>query len=501
LIATGLGFAAQLATAAEQEHSVQAESHTSLEQLDNARRLLDAKDYPAAGKALDEILAGDAFKTLEPDQQYAAFVFAAYAALGGDDLLAAHEYSVAATSFPMATGDIWALRAGLAIDVQNWGDAADSLKAVANQWPDQLAAFDARTIYRLNSSLDQDPHLEQPRLELIAALFDANYTLEYGFQPAYLWQDLAAALIDKKRSELIQPIVKRIDDPHVLARMRIDRRFDEVVKANPAAFDIAVAARSRCVQIRKVMEKHPRDLQPVIEFMYAQFAIGAFKENVKFADELLESIQQAPKEQPPFEDSADKLNWIYDIKAHSLRALGRWEKSLQVQKQANALRDVSDDQVSQAINLGVFYNEHGEPAKALAALEVIDWGRSLSGYGRMQLEHVRLRAYLQLGQRDAADPVLAYLREHQKDAPNTWLTALLDWGDEAGAAALLIARLRNPKDRVEALWSVQSFLPLPVMPAEKQSDSRRDAMLNREDVVAAINEVGRRETLPIYDIN
>lgn len=492
LLAVALGFAAHAATPEEQ---------AALDPLKSVERYLDAKDYAAASKAIDEVFASPAFRGLPPHQQYSAFVFAAYAALGREDLLSAHEYAMAATSYPMATGETWSLRSALAIDVQNWGDAGESLTALANQWPDQLRQFGASAIQNLTSSMRDDPQLEQPRLELIAALYNARYTIAYGFEPAYLWQDFAAALLEKKHPELAREVLQRIDDPGVLARMRIDRRFDELVKANAGGFDIAVVAKARCHQIRKVMEQHPRDLQPAIEFMYAQYTVGAFKQNINFADQLLKSIQAAPPDKPPFDDSADKLNWIYDIKARSLRALGRWDQSIEVQQQASARLDVSVDKVSQAINLGFFFNEHAEPAKALQALEVIDWGQSLSGYGRMQLEHVRLRAYLQLGQRDDADTVMAYLREHQKDAPNTWQTALLDWGDTDGAAALFIARLRDPRDRVEALWSAQTFPPLPVMPTEKESDSQWAAMLKRKDVTAAINEVGRREKLPIYDIN
>lgn len=497
-VAAALGLACHAAIGADPPSTGSTESQAALEQLNAIERSLDARDYAAASKAIDEIFGSASFRGLPPQEQYSAFVFAAYATLGREDLLTAHEYAMAATSYPMATGETWALRTALAIDVQNWGDAGEALTALANQWPAQLPQFGALTVHNLASSMRDDPQLEQPRLELIAALYNAKYTVEYGFEPAYLWQDLAAALLEKKHPELALEVLERIDDPGVLARMRIDRRFDELVKARPRAFDIGAIAKTRCKQIHKVMEQHPRDLQPAIEFMYAQYTVGAFKQNIRFADHLLKSAQAAP-ERPPFD--ADKLNWIYDIKARSLRALGRWDESLQVQKQASARLHVSQDKVSQAINLGFFFNEHGEPAKALEALEVVDWGKSLSGFGRMQLEHVRLRAYLQLGQRDEADTVMAYLRENQKEAPDTWQSALLDWGDMDGAATLFIARLRDPRDRVEALWSAQTFPPLPVMPAEKESGSRWEAMLKRKDVTAAIDEVGRREKLPIYDIN
>jgi tetratricopeptide (TPR) repeat protein len=474
-------------------------SQGALDPLLLIEQSLNAKDYATATRKLDEIFAAPTFNELPIQSRYVACVFATLAALGRGDLITAHEYSVAATSFPQAAGDDWAMRAALAMDVQNWSDAGPALATVAQHWPANLATFDGRSVYSLTTSMGHDPTLEQSRIDLIAALFDARYTMEYGFEPAYIWRDLVESLVEKRKSELATRVLGRIDDPGILARMRVDRRFDELVKANPKSFDIAAVARARCEQLANVMRKHPRDLQPVIEYMYAQFAVGAFKENIRFADRLLKSVEQAPKDKPLFDDLEDKLNWIYDIKASSLHALGRWDEAMEVQRQANALRDISADKVSQAINLGSLFNEHGQPGEALKALEGLDWGRDLSGYGRMQLEHVRLRAYLKLGKHDEAETVLAYMRQNQKDAPDTWQIALLDFGDVDGAAALFIQRLRDPKRRTEALWSAQSFLPTPSLPADEETGERWLAMLNRPDVTAAIEEVGRREKIPLYD--
>ena len=69
-----------------------------------------------------------------------------------------------------------------------------------------------------------------------------------------------------------------------------------------------------------------------------------------------------------------------------------------------------------------------------------------------------------------------------------------------GAAALYIARLRDPEDRASALYAAQTFKPVPRMPGELESIERWRKMLARPDVTAAINEVGRREQHPIYDL-
>ena len=207
-----------------------------------------------------------------------------------------------------------------------------------------------------------------------------------------------------------------------------------------------------------------------------------------------------PRTNLRIEDLADTINWIYDLKSQALRALGRWDAALAMQEEARRQRENSNDKVSQAINLGYSYNLRDRPEDALKSLDGIDWARSLSGYGRMQLQHVRLRAYLQLGNRAEAEKVFVYLRENKVDAPDTWQDALLDWGDLDGAAAHYIARLRDPEQREAALYAAQSFKPLPRLPREAENIAHWQALLNRPDVVAAISEVGRREQFAIYDL-
>jgi len=470
------------------------------EKLRSAGHALDAKDYTTASQALNEILDDDAFQDLSSGERYAAVVFATFSAVGRNDPLAAHGFAIAATSFREAGAEVWRMRAGLAIQLEEWKDAAVSLTTLANQWPTELTLFDPKSIDYVASAMDDDPQLLDARLDLIGALYTARYTVDFGFQPSYLWSDLAAAQLERRQLGLAQQILQRIDEPQVLARMRIDRRFDPLVKANPAAFDVTAVAKTRCTQIRKVVREHPHDLQPLIEYMYAQYATGEFKENLRLADQTLKAVIHAPKKKPPFDDVAEKLNWIYDIKAQSLRALGRFDESLLVQQQASALGASGGDKVSQAINLGFLFNEHGRPDEALKAIEGIDWGASLSSYGRMQLQHVRLRAYLQQGKRDEAETVLAYMRKNQKDAADNWQTALLDWGDTDAAAALFIARLQDPQQRSDALWSAQVFPQLPALPQMEQENARWEALMARKDVLAAIDAVGRREKIPLHTL-
>jgi len=249
-----------------------------------------------------------------------------------------------------------------------------------------------------------------------------------------------------------------------------------------------------------VMDANPRKLGPVVQYLYALLAVGNYQEIVTLADRTLAKQAKGSGDKPAFEDEEDQLNWIHDLKSQGLRGLGRWDDALAVQVKAREMRETSSDKVSQAINLGYTYTVRNEPGEALKALEGVDWARAMSGYGRMQFQQVRLRAYLEQGNRAEAEKVYAYMRENKSDAPNTWQDAMMDWGDLDGAAAQYITRLHDPEDRARALYSAQTFLEQPRLPRELEERARWEKFLARADVAAAIAEVGRREKQPLYDL-
>jgi hypothetical protein len=60
--------------------------------------------------------------------------------------------------------------------------------------------------------------------------------------------------------------------------------------------------------------------------------------------------------------------------------------------------------------------------------------------------------------------------------------------------------LHDSDDRAQALYKAQTFKDPPRLPQAAAEHSRWQAFLARQDVTAAINEVGRREKQPIFDI-
>jgi tetratricopeptide (TPR) repeat protein len=332
------------------------------------------------------------------------------------------------------------------------------------------------------------------------ALFAADFTLEWGSQPDGLWRDLITDALEKGNLRRAREISKRLQSASTLLHMRVDRRFDSLVRAEPRIFDLPAAIERERKRLAKAAAANPRSLSVRVQYGYALLDAGRFAELLTMTDEVIARTTAAPEGSPPYDDIADELNWIYNHKAAALRALGRWDEALAVMVAGRLEPEKGSVNVSQAINLGSHYVDYARPREALGAIEGIDWAHSLSPYGRMQLQHVRYRAYLQLGDTRQADDVFAYLREHREDAEDTWQAALLDSGDFDGAATLLVARLRDPVQREHALVVVQEYKPLPRLPKQAENLARWEKLVSRADVTAAIGEVGRREKAPMYDV-
>jgi hypothetical protein len=467
--------------------------------IESGRQALLADKYVEASEALEAAMELSVFEHLAPGVQHQAFLIASFAASGRDDYLGAHEFMMAATEYDEANAAQWLLRARYASWVEEWADAALSITTVARRWSAEIAKDEHRElISHIGHKLRRDEHRQREYLELLRALFDARFTAQFGIQPDAFWQDLvldALANGDMKRARVF---AARIENTDTLLRMRIDKRFDAIVRADAKRFDLAAAAKRRSRSLARLVTDEPRSLQAFVQYGYALLDEGRYAELLARSEVILRRIDQAPAKAPPYDDLDDSLNWLYNHKAESLRALGRWDEALAVMEAGRAKRERGSDNVSQAINLGFHYNDAGQPQKALDVLANVDWARALSPYGRMQLQHVRYRAYLQLENRAEADNVLAYLREHQDDADDTWLQVLLDSGDVERAAAQLIAQLKDAEKRSSALAAVQDYQRPPGLPRMQESRRRWHTLLARNDVSAAIDEVGRRERQPVF---
>jgi tetratricopeptide (TPR) repeat protein len=468
--------------------------------VERARQALLTDKFTEAAAFVEEVLSMPEFATLDDSMQFHVFLFGAYADSGRKEYLGAHEYMVLATEFEHAAAEHWFMRARYASWVDAWPDALTAVTAIARRWPESMTSENALLVSRIAYRSKEGGRHKAEVLDLLNALFRANFTLEWGTEPSGLWYELISDAVDRGDLRRARDIARQVQDPATLLHIRVDRRFEALVKAEPRVFDLEAAVIRECKRLAKAAAANPRSLSVRVQHGYALLAAGRFAELLKLTDDVIAKAAASQEGSPPYDDVPDQLNWIYNHKAEALRALGRWEEALTVMEAGRRVEEDGSVNVSQAINLGWHYADYGRPQAALDALEGIDWAHSLSPYGRMQFQHVRYRAYLQLGNAQEADNVFAYLREHREDAEGTWQLALVDAGDLDGAAALLISRLRDQGQRYEALGEVQQYRPVPRLSRQAAQLASWEKLVSRPDVAAAIAEVGRREKAPMFNL-
>jgi hypothetical protein len=120
-------------------------------------------------------------------------------------------------------------------------------------------------------------------------------------------------------------------------------------------------------------------------------------------------------------------------------------------------------------------------------------GSDMSSYGRMQEADVRLDAAIQLGDAEGTTKWLSFIKEHRLDAPQTYEDALLRMSDSETAAKWLIERLEDRDLRSATLLSIQDYAVPVRTPRQAELDKRKRAMIERPEVQAAIQKVGRIE--------
>lgn len=464
-----------------------------------ARAVQQVKDseLEEAYPALLGVIRSRVFGQLESHERHWALFVAGLVALDLGKPAEAHPLLVKASAMPQADGDDWVGRLNAARLLNQREDALQALTKVARKWPESLKELDYRVVSEIYGQAHHVPNGEAALYELLDALYVARWKLPEDIEPSYMWRDLAALDLERNKLARAQEVVSRVQSPHVVISMRIDRRFDRLREAVPQYFDVDAAVAKALVMMRSIMERSPRSLDAVVQFTYSQLAAGLYEDMLKTAADAMSRIQAAPAKEPPYDDM-DKVIWILDNRARALAALQRWSEAEKEVREAADRKEGGDRNVSNIINLAWFYAEAGRSDEALATL--LDIGQDMSAYGFMQMHGVRYAAALQRGDAQIANESLAYIVEHRNDAMDLWQWTLVRANRLDEAAALLIERLRDPMLRGQALDDLQDYANPPPQAQRAVWNARWIEIRERPDVRRAIDAVGRIEKFGIPSV-
>jgi tetratricopeptide (TPR) repeat protein len=390
----------------------------------------------------------------------------------------------------MATEADWSNRF---LAAQAMGDRADAMRAltfIARRWPEKLRSLDSVSINRTLFGAEARTDRSDARFQLLEALYAAQWKIDYGFEPSEAWADFARLLLERGDVERATAVSSRITSPRVLLALRVDKRFDPVVHAAPARFDIDKAMAEEVTTLERLSAASPRQLALKYELIYACLEAGRAEHALQLADAILSDKSR----ETAYDDYEDQINWILDARADALRRLGKWREAQHYYEQAAAHPEHGGPNVSNAINLGGLHAEFGRSREALAALgEMVFEDQGISEFGGMQIHHVMLLAALASRDAPAKEDALEFMREHQSAALSTYQKALVDANHMEDAASLLIRRLQDPALRGGALADMQEYRSEAQSPVVRTYEQRWRQIKARSDVRVALAAVGRIE--------
>lgn len=469
---------------------VKAEQRTIEEALTQMR---NGDDADALGN-LEKAIRADTFDQIDERTRHQVLSTAGMLLLNRLDYARAHAYLVLSSNSSQGTGVDWLarLRAGYALN--DMEDAGRCLVTLAGAWPETFKRVDEETIQYVANKLDQMSQ-QEPNRQLLEALFKSHWKLDGGVEPAGMWQSLMRLRLEQGDFAGAMAAAELVDSPTALIITRADNRYAALVHAMPDRFDVDKAVAAKVMQMRLLVEQHPRSLKWLNSLADALLLAGRFEEALTLTTEALTRAKPVEDQQPAYDDIARQLNWVMNSRASALRALQRWDEAVAQLAAAARRPERGDINVSQTLNLALLYLDLDRPDDALATVSELG---QLSPYGRMVLEDARLVAAAEKRDSAGVDKSLQFIREHSDDSPAMPFFALLDAGRLDEAAQALQALLADPLRRYMALRYVQHYAAPPQPPRLGRRMERLRALCARPDVQEAIAKVGKVEQYAIY---
>jgi hypothetical protein len=470
-----------------------AASQPAGQRLEDALRLIAAKQFDAGLAALRSVIEARSFASLPSEDQYHALLAAGEAEMGFHRWALAREYLSRAAGMPQATAqDLLAL---VTIGWQLHDDPliAESLNAIAKKWPDRLGEIDEDYLTGVLAGESKLPRATA--LALLQSLYAANFKLKWDIEPSESWCNLMLLLLEQGRESEAAEVSARITDPLILIEIRADRRLDTVVAAHPERFDAEAAADRQIKRLQAKDEDGANSLRVKALLMAALMRRHHAAAALAIADGAVAEIRDTNYPERRFVDYLAEYGDLLTERAFVLLDLGLWDEGVAQLKEAAREFEHDRDNVAAAIDLAEIECDLARPADARSVLAQITAG--LSPYGQMRVEGVRLDVAVQEGDAAQVERSLSYLDAHRVEAPVSYLSALIVANRLDRAAEELRRQLLDPDSRQNALGNVQTYTPEQATPRDLEMRARWQAVLARPDVQRAIARVGRVE---IYDM-
>jgi hypothetical protein len=281
-------------------------------------------------------------------------------------------------------------------------------------------------------------------------------------------------------------------DAGSLVVLLVDKTFDAVVAADPAAFAFETMMARQLDNAFADAAAAPDRLELVNALAEGLIVRNRGEEALLVIDDALARVRASRRDAPAFTDLDEALNWTHDARSRVLEMLGRNDEALKAMAEGADQAESGRTNVSQTFNYAAMLVGEGRPAEAIALLENFDLQRA-SPYGRSVVRRIRVCAYAMLEDRAAMAAALADIQAHAEDSLVQLRHAALCAGAYDLAASAVIRQFELPFDRRAALLALQTFR------GERQGFTGWEAELyGRPDVRAVVERSAHIRTFPIF---
>jgi hypothetical protein len=268
---------------------------TEARQFAQVEALIREQQYAQAARLLQTMIDAPSFGRLPEDTRYAVLMAGVRIGKTQQQTAVVHDYLVRATALPHAQYGLWMARADSAAAVGDEADQLLSLATVAKQWPERLGAINPDYLAPILRNAPRISHGNA--LSLLKALYDTNWRLKGGVEPSNAWLDLVLLLVEDHQLPDAIAVANRIEDVHAIIAMRIDRRFDAIVAANPSWFDVDAAAERELRSVQSAADQQPDSLVRQLQVMDALLVRRHYAAMLALSDSVwLEPISKLPEQ-------------------------------------------------------------------------------------------------------------------------------------------------------------------------------------------------------------
>lgn len=304
----------------------------------------------------------------------------------------------------------------------------------------------------------------------------------------------ARLLIQRERIDDALRRLAPVTNLKSIVAMRVDREFDPLRKH--AAFEAQLSlvdAPGRSIDRSSyIMTGNARSMAAVRSNARALTESMRFEEVEAITSSTLDRYEGDPTS---FDDGESNVGWLVNQRSNALYALGRFDEGREVFRHfVDSRQDSSID--GNVLNFASYLLFEGRARESLALLPRIS--TSVPGR-RAWIEALRSCAAAQLGEHKLSEISLEYLRAHQFDSASAFATALLciDKLDEAANFTIRCLGDRDQRQETLLLLQIRPRTAFGQLPLRKQILDRYQELRQRPDVVAAVESVGRIETIPL----